>query len=334
MHCILHIGPPKTGSTTIQYVLREARDHLAAEGVFVPRAQEANMSEFSMIVARRVRRNRSAQRRNFAEDNAEARREAMREQLGAQFRRAEDEGHQRCIISTESLASLQAAEIIELRDWLGTWCDRFTVIAVLRRQDLQAVSLYRNMVRFSGAKYRNPLRTHRMMHYDRTLSRWADILGDDAVRPLLLPDSVDEPRDLLADFCAAAGIALPEGFASAEGLRQNEAIDARAQELLRRLNRRVPPAADGTVTPGRARLERLLSDPFRKPRKFAPARADAQAFYARFRDCNETVRARWFPERETLFSEDFSRYPDTARFPEPDRAFLMEVLDRLVDDDS
>ena len=332
MHCILHIGPPKTGSTSIQFFLREARDSLAADGVFVPRAHEANMSEFGLIVARRVRRNRAARRRNFTADNAEERRAALRDWLGGQMAEARAAGRERCVISTESLASLRAPEIAELRDWLAGWCDGFTMIAVLRRQDLQAQSLYRNQVRFNGATHRNPLRPHKMMRYDRLLDRWAGELGETAVRPLLLPDSVDEPRDLMEDFCAAAGIDPRHVPATAREARQNEAIDARALELLRRLNRRAPPVGDGSVTPGRARLEALLAAPFARPRRMSPARDAAETFAARFAAPNEAVRARWFPDRTTLFSADFSRYPKKARRPGPDAAFFMELAERMARD--
>ena len=35
-----------------------------------------------------------------------------------------------------------------------------------------------------------------------------------------------------------------------------------------------------------------------------------EAFYAKYRDSNENLRRRFFPDRATLFDEDFSSYPE------------------------
>ena len=43
-----------------------------------------------------------------------------------------------------------------------------------------------------------------------------------------------------------------------------------------------------------------------------PARAEAEAFYDMFRASNDAVRQRHFPDRQQLFDEDFSGYPETS----------------------
>ena len=60
-----------------------------------------------------------------------------------------------------------------------------------------------------------------------------------------------------------------------------------------------------------------------------PARADAEAFYGKFRPSNEAVRRRHFPDRETLFDEDFSDYPETEDRREFDADDIAAVAARL-----
>ena len=52
-----------------------------------------------------------------------------------------------------------------------------------------------------------------------------------------------------------------------------------------------------------------------------PTRAEAQAFQARFEESNEAVRARWHPEREALFSRDYSKLPEKRVPVDPEAAF-------------
>ncbi|WP_157933079.1 hypothetical protein [Roseovarius salinarum] len=45
MRCILHIGPPKTGSTSIQRFIRRNRADLDAAGFYLPKTRATNMRE-------------------------------------------------------------------------------------------------------------------------------------------------------------------------------------------------------------------------------------------------------------------------------------------------
>ena len=49
MKCILHIGPPKTGSTSIQLFLRDNRERLRHSGIFVPQTQKPTQQEFALL---------------------------------------------------------------------------------------------------------------------------------------------------------------------------------------------------------------------------------------------------------------------------------------------
>jgi hypothetical protein len=129
--------------------------------------------------------------------------------------------------------------------------------------------------------------------------------------------------DVVTDFLRVTGIGHLE---TAEGeAPRNPSLSAPALDFLRRVNeamqadKSAATQEKGEVVQsarGRRsqRLRRALVQQFAGPGQL-PARARAEAFYARFRQSNAELLARFFPGRERLFTEDFSRYPDAERRP-------------------
>jgi hypothetical protein len=61
-------------------------------------------------------------------------------------------------------------------------------------------------------------------------------------------------------------------------------------------------------------------------RPFLPARQEALRFYEPFREENEWIRARFFPDQATLFDESFEHYPIEGS----DQALSREDLERAL----
>jgi hypothetical protein len=60
-----------------------------------------------------------------------------------------------------------------------------------------------------------------------------------------------------------------------------------------------------------------------------PSRAEAIAYVGNYTASNEAVRARWFPAQASLFSDDFSPYPE-APPPPTDAARTLDLALRLL----
>lgn len=312
MRCVLHIGPPKTGTTSIQNFLISNRKLLSDAGIFVPRARIQRHAELTLLGLSRAKRdNRSFIPWNIRSDadlqRVQAEIEAeLDDQLKAAGRR-----HHSVVMSAEGLSGIRPPGVRRLREVLSRHADSFRVVVYLRRQDLLETSRYKNNVMIKGRDGGGPF-AGRTADYPRILETWSEVFGEEALHPVIFPDSALQPRELIASFVEAAGL---EGFdleACRQPGRRNTALDARALELLKHINERLPAIRDNTVPEERRVIEAVLTKGWPDQKSYRPPRAEAEAFYARYRKDNERVRQRWFPELPALFHEDFSMYPEVG----------------------
>lgn len=333
MLCYLHIGPPKTGSSSIQKLLNKEKQKFADAGFFIPTTDHSNMSEFHFASKDTIRKTRAAARLNLTRGNLDESQATIRENLSEQLSSAKTAGFQSVVISSEGLASLKDDGIASLKEWLSKYCEEFQVVMVLRRQDARSVSLYRNKVTLSNRQKPGCLNYSASMDYGKIIGRWANHFGRESLRPILFPDSVTEKRDLLVDFCNVIGAKGIYSKKDAKDYRLNTAVDGRAVELLRLLNIEFPRRSGRAIPPGRKMLEKKIRSIDWSPMvKIEPSAEEAREFYQQFREDNEDVRANFFPDRKTLFSEDFSKYPEEPNYPEPDLDFVIRLFGEVIYD--
>jgi hypothetical protein len=146
--------------------------------------------------------------------------------------------------------------------------------------------------------------------FEQMLDRYARVFGEEFVKPRIFEKASLKSGNVVVDFLDLCG--LPSWLADgAEPV--NRAIPADGQTFLtilnarqtdlqyssdRRLSRKIRDIC-GTIA------ETRLSGP---PQ--LPTRDEARRFYADFKDMNERIHKKWFPNRPVLFSEDFSQYPE------------------------
>lgn len=136
--------------------------------------------------------------------------------------------------------------------------------------------------------------------------------------------------DVVRDFAEAAGIP----FVQTEKLLldRNPSLLPEAQLFLTELASRVRGIGhkDRFIdTPGHKVMIRLLDLQF-NGKGLRPARSDALAFFKKMHESNEHVRQSWFPEREELFSQDFSAYSDEATLPPSSERSIDVAMSVLV----
>lgn len=311
---ILHIGAEKTGTTTIQGFLKINRDQLPGLG-YAYLHTPGDKSQTS-IAAYSVADDRVDFVRGELDIPIESPvaqfRETLRSDLKAEIDALPATVHS-IIFSNEHLQSrLQTEEeIARLKTLLTPFFEAFEIVVYLRSQDELATSLYSTYVRSGGTRETilpdvDP--DDLFYNFENMLNRWASVFGDECmtVKLFLRKEMVD--GDVVADFLKTCGVPPHSGFKKAPD--ENVALAPLALEFLRKINDEIPRYIDGQLNPERGMLDIRLEYAFGGKGR-APTRDQVESFYDLFRASNDRLCKRWFPNRDTLFALNFSKYPES-----------------------
>ena len=326
---ILQIGTEKTGTTTLQTFLAANRDRLAERGFLYPRfcgdLNHTGLAAYAMDADRT-----DGLKAAFGGETREA-----VPQMRARLRRlaeAELPGGGTAIFCNEHCHSrlVSPQEVRRLRDFLSEFFDEIEISVYLRRQDRVALSLYSTSLK-SGCTPQQVLAKATAdslyYNYDRFLGLWEEVFGAEAISVRLFEPELLTNGSVVDDFLASWGLGEIGDYRSVPN--ENGSISVAAQEFLREVN---PHLATQTGRHGE-RLRGIVVSALERGhagRGARPARAEARAFYERFRGANERVAARYFPGRDPLFSEDFSGYPEWADSRETEAGATVGIAAELL----
>lgn len=325
MEAVLHIGTEKTGTTTIQASLHAGRDRLLGEGILYPRSVGSRHHRRLQLMAagpdalgdpwlrmkgitdaRALDRAVAGWHRDLERELADARRIGVR----------------RVVLSSEHLQSRLGtdAQVERLRALLeGSGLGPLRIVVYLREQMATAVSLLSTRV-LMGATLAEPPDPDAagwgiVLDHRATLKRWGAVFGDDALVVRLFEPAALVGGDLLVDWSAAAGLPPPPD-ASSE--RRNDALSAPAIEVVRRLNRLRPAPTDESSDPVRAHAIAAAAAAFADGPGFVPRPELVRTYRERFAEGNAWVLRTRFPDRSTLFGDEFAgaTAPGAAPLPE------------------
>ncbi len=311
---ILHIGTEKTGSTSIQHALAHDRASLARHGVLFPALfGSENHMEIAVYamddgVNDELRQSELGKAGCALPDYRRRLIEQIEQQIAAS-------GCHTLIISNEHCHSrlVSPTAIARLKDLLARFAPKVEVIAYLRRQDRLAVSLHSTRVKLGGQGQVFPSLPHGRLNeyfrFDTLLQRYADAFGAENITARLFESGQLAQGDVVADFYLQTRLPIP----APDLPNANESLSAKQGLFLERFNAIFPLIVHGKVNPMRGPVFSVIANtctgaPFR------PARAEAQSFYAPFREGNAAVREAYFGslDRPTLFDESFDSYPESA----------------------
>ena len=310
---ILHIGTEKTGTTTLQHFLAENRARLAASGFAYPSSagvlDSRNLVLYALDPARCDDIHLPLGLLNRGDRVAFG--AAFAAAFASELESLPSRTHT-VVLSSEHCHSrlVEPAEIARVAALLAHHVDRVEVLVYLRRQDRVAVSLHSTALK--AGQIARPLlppteESNPYYNYAALLERWSTAFGQAQVKPRLFEQHSFAGGSLIADFCAACGIACIDGLKLPANL--NRSITPEAQAFLAAINPYLPPYVDNLPNPERGALSEVIGNAFAGV-GCLPPRAAAIQFQAVFERSNEQVRARWFPHRASLFDDDFSAYPE------------------------
>ncbi len=305
---ILHIGLPKTGSTTIQQFLYVNQRRLAEQGyAFLRSLGQPNNTGLVLHC------------RNFGRAASERRslryRKGIRSEADlASYRKTLEvalEGEVSAlpgslgtiVMSCELCARLHDDEIRRLQALLAPFASSIEILLYLRGQDDVIRSSYTTTLRVghsvSFSKWIDKEIGKDMYRYADLIARWAAVFGEEALKVRLFRKDLFKEGDLVADFCDAVGVGERACFDQVSP--RNQSLRHGVQRLLRAFNEHYP------KRPGEGALRALaiLTTVMRRE-AFVGQGASLEAKTANeildaFQAQNAQVRDDRFPDLEELF---------------------------------
>jgi hypothetical protein len=229
---LLHIGLPKTGTTSIQALLHGNVARVAAAGYSYPTfLRRANHFQ---LVAYAAPASSIGILHKVGVSGAEEH-DQFRRQFEEEFRRETAAGS--WIFTSEHMGSrLKDADAIERLRVLLRDFERVRVLLYVRRQDTMAVASHSTWLR-DGRPHHFDVGHHlsNADRYDfrRITERWDFVFGRDAVELRLY-----SPNSLLDDFAAVAGLGSLDGWEIPD--RRNLSLTSAEAAFLREMNERLP----------------------------------------------------------------------------------------------
>lgn len=307
---IVHIGMPKTGTTSIQAWLYRNREELVRQGILLKRIipidarpnahVELTIGQFDAagILMPNPRIRRLFGIRSLGDQRKVAR------QIDTRLQQIINESSAETLFfSVEDIgAHTDTPEKAHALDkWLGHFFDEVRYILYFRRQEDWVVSAYSQMIKTGGTRRLDEYFDQRKLRDYHAVARlWADTVGLDRLDVRLMERDAMINGDLLIDFADALGID-PQGMAGAN--RTNPALPRAAGEFVRAVNMQL--REDGYKDPTRApihsRLIKRLLRNYSAGEKYRLSQEQIKEIREINADSNARLRSEFFPARAELF---------------------------------
>ncbi len=307
---IVHIGMPKTGTTSIQSWLYGNQRELSRQGFFFQRLPltRARPNEHAEVVVCQFDRagilmpNRIL-RYIYQIDTIEDQRAVATEYTRIFGKAVSSADEQTVILSVEDVGGMTRteAEVKGLEDWLGQFFDEISYVIYFRRQEDWLVSAYSQHVKTGGTQtLRKFFEKHKRRNYFRLLRPWIAVVGRDRIKVRLLEKDMLYQCDLLADFAQVVGI---DPTSMKPVPRSNEALARAPAEYLRVLNSDLKKSGSKYPLnePVYHGLIRFLNDSFSDGDKICLSQEQIEEIRTLNARSNESLRATFFPDRADLF---------------------------------
>lgn len=254
----LHIGMPKTGTSSIQSFLREKRQDLRERGIVVPKSL-GRMNHTGLALYSLPDRSNETIRKAHGLAKLPSVldfRKTLRAQLAQEAKDWND--NETIVLTSEHMSLLRTVDELErLKQLLALIGERpVRVVIYLRRQDLAYLSSYSQRVKNGNSLHWSDMaEVHdpAVWDYASLLDVWRSVHENIIVRVFERGQMV--AADAVRDFLSVVGCA---DFPVADVPRTNESLDARTMEFLRRLNKYFPRFIDGRMNKQRSALVAAL----------------------------------------------------------------------------
>lgn len=244
----IHLGMPKTATTTCQNALWQYRRSLWRQGILYPGPEANHTNALCTMFLDDPRRHITVRMRGITRrDQAEAARALAFAQMERALARR---GWRHLILSAEGLSNLSAEALSALADWLSGHVDSLRAVYWLRHPVTFSASVVQQLLK-NGARIRDVLSGPPLANYRARIENARAAFGP-AVEVHRFEDALSHPGGPVAAFCAVMGVPPDLGRAiAAKAGRDNPAMSMRAAHTLDALNAICPLISAGQRNPAR-----------------------------------------------------------------------------------
>lgn len=224
--CVLHIGPPKTGTTSIQAAFSRASEVLCSERTlygstqFDPNPNHRYIVSASMLAPEEFDYNRHHGRDRLASKQYA---ETALASLEGHIAKAEPE---LLVLSSEHATLLARPEAEALAAYLKSFADQVEVHFYARAPNTHSVSLLQEAVKNGARRLTDVLENPPIVPYRKFGWMWSDLVGKENVHIHRYPDGSEQAPDVVVDFAAKLGI-NPKHF-EGQNSRRNKSLSGAA----------------------------------------------------------------------------------------------------------
>lgn len=341
MICYIHIGLEKTGTTTIQQVLRKNEAILHSKNICYPdltiqsRIQvlgyiEPNPDDvFSMV-------------HNIT---TKPRLQEFQEKLSSDIKQVLDLNPQKDIVFSHELIQsrlTQRQQVLHFKENLEQLgFSKFKIIVYIRNQaDLFASMVSQSLknglqddwsfLHAPGTEY-----SHFVCNHKQTLQWWAYAFGRDSMEVRIFDRKEFVDNDLMSDFLHILGLNTKDFVIDDDS---NVSLSVFGAALCRRINSEFPWFIDGKFNRQRAMLTGIFNRHFSYSndglmgKKFMLAKDVYASYLEYYKECNEWVQKEFFPDRAYLFKQpDMSKYEENYEVDEA-YSYMIENMSKCIID--
>lgn len=299
---IHHLGMGKTGTSSIQFFLRDHREDLASQGLLYPRTPgRGRHHKLSLSVKSRPELERSPEWQRVGQADPAKFRRTFRRRL---LREIEESGLTRVLFSDEVLFGASYPTLRRLGKWTSSISRSLRVVVYLRRQDDHMVSRYQEEIKLGELRRLEDWARQDMSglyDYHARLRKHHELLAPTELEIRRFERDRFPAGSVLHDFLDAVGVDV--GVADLDVEERNVSLDAESLEFLRLLN--LHRAEHESATPGlmdNRDLAHRLADASDGPLLTLPE-PFLDEFMARWDRSNELVAREFLGDRSgVLFS--------------------------------
>jgi hypothetical protein len=310
MHCILHIGTEKTGTTLLQKWLYDNKEALSEQGIALTKSGGKPNNRKLCAYCQNSMDNYFKRHDIYDKEGRQSFFQGFEKEFRSEIESIEKSGNKHVIFTSEHFHSrlTEVSEIEKLKNLLSSMFDDFTVICYFREQSRVRTSLYSTFLKIGETKKIEEFQSEiseddHYYNYRDFFTKWETVFGKNSLLPRLYEEEKLIQSDIRVDFLLSAIPDVDLSGLSFDIDTENPSLSVEASVLFREMNKSRPHFIgnyrDQTADVFKNMVQTVL--PLNPDNRITDPRQAAT--YNDFNTSNLDFFERFFGERKNLFKE-------------------------------